>query len=114
MLPHSGKNFIWIGRIHDHVTDPGGVVGIKNALPVCATVCRFEDAAFGVWGIRIADDACIDSLRMKRIDQDPMNVAGLFQSHTLPGASGIERAVYAFAEVEGVAGVTLACSHPDG
>ena len=111
--PGGGDEFVGVGRVHHHFGDAGAGVDVQDFAPGPAAVGSFVHAAFFVRGPHITHRADVGHVRIGRVWQDAVDVAGGFEAHVLPGRAAVEGLVDAAAVVGRVAGVALPGAGPD-
>src|SRR5262249_18136700 len=88
-LPHTGKEDVWIVRIHGHVAAAGVFIHEKGPLPGLAAVSGTKDAALRLRAISVAHGAGEYRVGIVRINNYIGNAASLLQAHLRPGLARI-------------------------
>jgi len=113
VIPHGHKDLSGVGRIHDHVSHSGGLIGEEQPVPGAPSVSGTVKASLGVGRPRIADGTGIDYIRIHRVNDDTVNVPGQFKTHALPGTAAVQAPVYSVTAGDAVARIALTGACPD-
>ena len=89
--PHPGKKDARVVGIHGDVGTPRVFVHEKHLFPGFAAIGGPENAPVFLWPVTVPHGSGQHDVRATRIDHDPADAARFFQTHALPGLSGIRR-----------------------
>ena len=76
-------------RIHRDVRAAGVLVDEQRRSPGLAAVGRAEDAALRLRPVGVAERAREHDVRIRRIDDEARDAAGLLEAHQRPGLAGV-------------------------
>ena len=96
-LPEPGVEDPRVRRVHRQVRGAGLLVDVEDLLPRLAAVLRAEDPALGVGAPDVALRRDVDEVRIRRMDADARDLAGVAQPDVLPGPAAVGRLVDAVA-----------------
>ena len=111
--PHGREHLVRVLRVLDELGDAGVLVHVEDLPPGLATVGGLVDAALRAGRPDRAHGAHPEGVRIVRVQDDPVDLAGLLEAHELPGRAAVHGAVDARARIGRVAGVPLAGADPD-
>ena len=82
--PHGHQQLIRIGRVDDHVRHTGTFIRIQHVLPALASVCCFVHSTIRTVPPSRSCDSDPNGLMVCRMDDDPVNIVGVFKAHHFP------------------------------
>src|SRR5437899_1586925 len=85
-------------RVENDVDAAGAVVEIENFFPRFAAIARAEDAALRVGAVGMAEGSDEGDIRIRGMDDDGADVAGVLQADVVPSLAAVVRTIDAIAE----------------
>ena len=113
VLPHGHKKLIRIMGIHNHIGHPTLFVYKQNLLPALPSIRGFINPSFGMGSPGAPDGSGIYHIRIRGMNDDPVQVPGSLQAHQLPASSAVQALIYPAPAVQTVTGIALTGSGPD-
>src|SRR2546422_10960557 len=107
-FPHRGEQDMRILRIENNVDSAGAVIEIENFFPRFAAIARAEDAALRVGAVGMAEGSDEGDIRIRGMDDDGADVAGVLQADVVPSLAAVVRTIDAIAEGDVAADASFA------
>ena len=112
VLPHGGKELVWVRRIHHEVGRTGALVREQHAFPGVPAVGRLEDTALVAVAPGGSHHAEVCDVGVRGIEDYAVNAFRALESQVGPRLPAVHRLVHAVAHAGAVPRVTLAGAHP--
>src|SRR5580692_6582250 len=109
--PHVRIENLRIFGIEGEVGGTGVIIFVENFLPGSPAVAGAEDAALGVWPVRMAEDGNENAIGILRVDDDVGDLLAVAQAQVLPGFSAVAGFVDAVAGGKIGTAETFAAAH---
>jgi hypothetical protein len=96
-LVHRGKQRVRRLPVDHQIDRAGAIVDVEHFLPGLPAVARAEDAALLVAREQMPHCGDINGLRVGGMNDDARDVMGVWETHQLPGLTGVRGLEDAFA-----------------
>jgi len=89
VVPGRCINYLTVGRISRHISDPGIFINIQHFFPGFPSILGSKNTSLRIRSPKMTQSADINNIRIRRIDLYPGYMPGIFQTHVLPGLAPV-------------------------